>query len=237
MRRDAGAADRGGMNQSHTRTLVISALVASLGPLVGNGLYAGPGSVDGDKILAEYADGLPTIGYVALSLEVTGFCALAVFLACLVVRTYSVAPVAAVTAAVAGSAMLAVKLGSVGPWMVVIDGADGLDPGVAEALMALTDMAFVVSGLLLCLALSAAGIGLLRTDLPRFLAWWPAVLGPIGVVAGAVGVVAPGSFVPVPYLLLLVWMIALAIATTMSPGRDSSTKGANESFNHVAATQ
>ncbi len=225
------------MNPSHARTLVVSALLASLGPLVGNGLYAGPGSSNGDKILAEYADGLPTIGYVALSLELVGFCGLAVLLGCLVVRTYSVAPVAAVTAAVAGSAMLAVKLGSVGPWMVVIDGADSMDPGVAEALMSLTDMAFVVSGLLLCLALSAVGIGLLRTDLPRFLAWWPAVLGPLGVVAGVVGVVAPDAYVPIPFLLLLVWMIALAIATTMRSGEGSPANEANDSYSHAAATQ
>jgi len=50
------------------RTLVISALLASLGPLVGNGLWAGPGT-DGEKILADARNGLPAIAYVGLTLE------------------------------------------------------------------------------------------------------------------------------------------------------------------------
>lgn len=225
------------MNQTTDRTLVLSALVAALGPLVGNGVYAGPDTSSGAKILSEYADGLPAVGYVALSLEVIGFVGLVVLVACLVVRTHVVAPVAAFTAAIAGAAMVAVKLGSGTSLMTVIEGADDMEPGVAEALMSLNDMAFVVSGLLLCLALAAVGIGLLRTDLPRFLAWWPTVVGALGVVAGVVGVVAPDAYVPVPFLLLLVWMIALAIATAMRSGRDSGANDANGSFRHPAATQ
>ena len=45
MRRDGRADDRGVMNRNHT--LVISALLAGIGPLLGNGLYSGAESTDG----------------------------------------------------------------------------------------------------------------------------------------------------------------------------------------------
>jgi hypothetical protein len=43
------------------RTLVIAGLLAGLGPLVGNGLYAGPGS--SGETIAEAREGLPSIAY------------------------------------------------------------------------------------------------------------------------------------------------------------------------------
>jgi hypothetical protein len=224
------------MNSPRNHTLVISGLLAALGPLVGNGLYSGADSSSGDAILKEFHDGLPTIGYVALPLELLGFAALAVFLSCLVVRLYAVAPVAAVTTAIAGSSMLAVKIGSAAPWMVVLDDADNMDAATAHTLIALNDMAFIVSVLLFSLAFTAAGIGLLRTDTSRFLAWWPVVMGVLGVVAGIVGVARPEAYLPIPFLLLLVWMIALAIATAMRP-TGSTANGANTTYSHAGATE
>lgn len=214
------------MNSPRNHTLVISGLLAALGPLIGNGLYSGADSDSGDAILKEFHDGLPAIGYVAFPLELLGFAALAVFLSCLVVRLHVVAPVAAVTTAIAGSTMLAVTVGSWAPWMVVIADAKDMDAATAHTLIALNNMAFVVSGFLLSLAFTAAGIGLLQTDTSRFLAWWPVVMGALGVVAGIVGVTRPDSYLPIPYLLLLVWMIALSIATAMRP-TGSPANGAN----------
>jgi hypothetical protein len=224
------------MNQPRNHTLVISGLLGALGPLVGNGLYSGAPSTDGDAILKEFHDGLPAIGYVALPLELLGFAALAVFLSCLVVKLYAVAPVAAVTTAIAGSAMVAVKVGSAAPWMVVLDDADTMDAATAHTLIALNDMAFVVSGFLFSLAFAAAGIGLLRTDTSRFLAWWPVVMGVLGVVAGIIGVAKPDNYLPIPFVLLLVWMIALAIATAMRP-TSSPANGANTAYSHAGATE
>ena len=198
------------------RTLIISALLASLGPLVGNGLYAVPGS-NGEEILAEARDGLPAIAYVAFPLELIGFAALAVLLAWLVAYLFERAPVAAVTTGIAGSAMIAVKVGSVGPWMVVNSMPDKLDPMTAEMLISLNDQSFVISGFLICLAFLAAGVGLLATEFPRWLSWWATVAGGLGVVAGMVGIVRPEAYLPIPYLLLLVWMIAVAIATVTRP--------------------
>lgn len=234
MCRDRLSHDSRGMKRN--RILVISALLASLGPLVGNGLWAGPGS-DGDTILGTVRDGLPAIGYVALTLELLGFAALAVLFAWLVTFILERAPVAAVTTAIAGTAMLAVKVGSAAPMMVVLSMQDELDPTAAEALISLNDQAFVVSGFLMCLAFLAAGIGLLETGFPRWLSWWAAVAGGLGVIAGIVGITRPDSYVPIPFLLCLVWMIAVAITTVMRPDDGAPVIPSKRTHTQVAATE
>ena len=234
MRRDA--VDRDGRGMKRNRTLVISALLASLGPLVGNGLWAGPGS-DGDKILADARDGLPTVAYVALTLELLGFAALAVLFAWLVTFLFERAPVAAVTTAIAGTAMLAVKVGSAGPMMVVHSIPEKLDAVTAEALISMNDQAFVVSGFLMCVAFLAAGTGLLATEFPRWLSWWAAVAGGLGVVAGIVGIIRPESYLPIPFLLCLVWMIAVAITAVMRPDDAAPVIPAKRVHHHAAATE
>jgi len=221
------------MTQPRNHTIAVSGLAAGLGPLVGNGIYSGADSDDGEAILKEFQDGLPGAGYISFPLELLGFAALAVFVACLVVRLYAVAPVAAVTTGVAGATMLAVKVGSAAPWMYVIANADDLDQATAEVLIGLNDMAFIVSGFLLSLAFTAAGIGLLKTDTSRFLAWWPVLIGALGIVAGIVGTANPDAYLPVPFLLLLVWMVAVGIAAAMRPGPN----GSNSRLVDAAATE
>ena len=234
MRRDALDNDSRDMNRN--RTLVISALLASLGPLVGNGLWAGPGT-DGDKILADARDGLPTIGYVGLTLELLGFAGMAVLFAWLVVHLFERAPVAAVTTGIAGTAMLAVKVGSAGPMMVVYSMPEKLDANTAEAFISMNDQSFVVSGFLLCLAFLAAGAGLLETGFPRWLGWWAAVAGGTGVLAGIVGILNPDAYMPIPFLLCLVWMIAVAITTVMRSDDTTPAIPAKRAHAHAAATE
>lgn len=217
------------MDTSTDRTLVVSALAAALGPLVGNGLYAGPDVDSPQALVTELAAGLPPIGYVALGLELVGFVALAVLFSCLVARTFRAAPVAAVATGIAGASMLAVKVGSAAPMMLVHRDASTIDPDLAESLMALNDMAFVVSGFLFCLAMCAAGIALSRTGTARGLSGAATVLGALGVVAGIVGILVPDAYVPIPFLLLLLWLLAFAVATAMG-------RGAAESVPPVAAT-
>jgi hypothetical protein len=218
------------------RTLIISALLASLGPLVGNGVYAGPGG-SGDAILAEAREGLPTIAYFAYTLELLGFVALTVLFAWLVTFLFQRVPVAAVTAGIAGSAMLAVKVGSAAPMMTVYSIPDTLDPMTAEALISMNDQAFVISGFLMSVVFLAAGVGLFATEFPRWLAWWAAVAGGLGLVAGVVGVVRPDAYVPIPFLLLLLWMIAVALTAVMRPGDAESTIRGNRTYHQVAATE
>lgn len=234
MRRDGLTHDSQGVNRN--RVLVTSSLLASLGPLVGNGLWAGPGT-DGDQILADAREGLPAIGYVGLTLELLGFTGLAVLFAWLVVHLFDRAPIAAVTTGIAGTAMLAVKVGSAAPMMVVQSMADALDPVTAEALISMNDQSFVVSGFLACLAFLAAGVGLLETEFPRWLSWWAAVAGGLGVVAGIVGITRPDSYVPIPFLLCLLWMIAVAITTVMRPGDATPVTSERRTHAPVAATE
>lgn len=234
MRWDGADPDSRGMNRN--RTLVISALLASLGPLVGNGLWAGPGT-DGDKILADAREGLPAIGYVGFTLELLGFAALAVLFAWLVVFLFERAPVPAVTTGIAGTAMLAVKVGSAGPMMVVYSIPEKLDAMTAEAFISMNDQSFVVSGFLMCLAFLAAGVGLLETEFPRWLSWWATVAGGAGVVAGIVGITRPDNYVPIPFLLCLVWMIAVAIATVMRTDGGDATIAPKRTHAQVAATE
>lgn len=211
MRRDGVDHDSRGMKRN--RTLVISALLAGLGPLVGNGLWTGPGTDgDGDKILADAREGLPAVAYVGLTLELIGFAALVVLFAWLVAYLFERAPVAAVATGIAGSAMLAVKDGSAGPMMVVYSIPEKVDAATAAVLISMNDQSFVVSGFLMSVAFLAAGVGLLATEFPRWLSWWATVAGGLGVVAGTIGIARPENYVPVPFLLLLVWMIAVAVA-------------------------
>jgi hypothetical protein len=220
MRRDALARERGHMNRNPL--LIISALLASLGPLVGNGLYAGPDGT-GQQRLDEIRDGLPGIAYAGFPLELAGLLATAVIIAWLTHYLYPRTPVAAVATAVAGAAMLAVKVGSAAPIMVAIDQADKLDVRTTDVLYGLNDAAFVIDGLFFSVTFVAAGIGLLKTTTPRWLAWWPVVAGAFGTLAAGVGILEPDAYFPVPFLLLLMWMIALAIASAMSAGPTSGT--------------
>jgi hypothetical protein len=117
--------------------------------------------------------------------------------------------------------MVAVKIASVTPVMALSAEADVLDPATAELALAVNGAGFVACGFLLGLALAAAGIGVLRSSaLPRWLGWWAAVAGSGAVVAGAHGIVAPTAYVPIPFLLLLLWMVAVGATTALgSPGR------------------
>lgn len=215
MRRDAATDEGRGMTRSPI--LIVSALLASLGPLVGNGLYAGPD--DPGERLAELQGGMPAVAYVAYALEIVGFLALCVLIGWLTAHLWRPAPVPGVTTAVAGGAMVAVKLGSAAPLMVAAEQAGVLDGQTAGVLFALNDMAFIIGGLLLSFTFLAAGVGLLRTAVPRWLAWWPVLAGALGTVAAGIGIARPGAYVPIPFLLLLVWLIALAIASAMAAGR------------------
>lgn len=218
------------------RTLIISALLASLGPLVGNGLFAGPGS-SGETILTEAREGLPTVAYVAYTLELFGFAALAVLFAWLVTFLFDRSPMAAVTTGVVGSAMLAVKVGSAAPMMTVFYMPETLDPMTAETLILMNGQSFVLSGFLMSVAFVAAGVGLLVTEFPRWLAWWAAVAGGLGVVAGVVGVVRPEAYVPIPFLLLLFWMIAVALTAVMRPDDAEPATRGSRAHHQVAASE
>ena len=192
-----------------------SAVVAGLGPLVGNGLYAGPDAT-GAALQRGLADP-PAIQYVAYSLELAGFVAMAVLFAALCTWLWRRTPVAAGSAAISIAAGLAVKVGSITPTMAVAASDDPIDAATVDAMVGIGETAFVVFGFLAAVAFTAVGLGLLRTDAPRWLAWWATVAGALGIVAAGVGVLDPDRYVFVPFLALLLWQLVLG--ATVAFGR------------------
>ena len=222
MRRDARLRHARGMRRDPI--LITTALLSALGPLIGNGIWAGPTGTD-DEVLAAVRDGLPARAYVGFGLELVGFAAMVVLFAWLVVFLARRAPVAAVATGIAGAGALAVKLGFAAPVMTAYSLAGQLDATTVKMLIDLGDQAFVVDGFFTSIALCAAGIGLLRTEVPRWLAWWPAVAGALGIITAAVGIAKPAAYFPLPFVLLLVWMIALGIRSAMADSTDEAATG------------
>lgn len=92
MRQDAPRFQCGFLDTRRNHTLIFSAILAGLCPLVGNGLYAGPQG-DGQAILDDIQSEIPVIAYIAYPLEPAGFVSMAVVLAWLVVNLRRHAPV------------------------------------------------------------------------------------------------------------------------------------------------
>jgi hypothetical protein len=208
--------------QSHRTALVVSALMAGALPLVGNALYAGP-TGSGRHLTDQLRSPYSATAVLGTLLEVAGTIALLVFVGVIVVRLAVRAPLWAALTGLAGCAGVAVKFASATPLMALKMDPDLVDAGVAKILIDTNDAAFVLSGLLLSLAFLDMGVGLLSgSDVPRWLAWWPVAVGALGVVAGGAGVIAPEQYVPVPFLLLLLWLVVFAVTTLTSRASDSS---------------
>jgi Domain of unknown function (DUF4386) len=189
--------------------LITSALLAGLGPLVGNGIYAGP-TGDGEALQRSLADP-PASAYVGHLLELVGFAAMATVFAILCVWLARRTPVAAMIVGITAAAGLAVKVGSIAPTLAVAQAPDVVDPHTADVLVATGDMAFIVFGFLFSVAFAALGLGLLRADAPRWLGWWAAVGGGLGVAAAMVGLLEPDLYFFVPFTTLLLWLVVLGL--------------------------
>ncbi len=136
MRRDAPRFQCGFMDTRRNHTLILSAILAGLCPLVGNGLYAGPQG-DGHAILDDIESGIPVIAYIAYPLELVGFISMAVVLGWLVVNLRRHAPVAGAAAAILGASMLAVKVGSLAPGLATQTHGARIDPATVELVLCL----------------------------------------------------------------------------------------------------
>lgn len=219
------------MNQIPRNTLVPAALLAGLCPLVANSIHEDT-TGDGARILAEAAAGLPVAATISIVLFLVGFAALIVVLGVLAAAIARHTPALAGIVAVAGAAAVAIKLSEAQTGIALRETADVLDPGTAATLVAMDDAGFAVYGFLLALALGAAGLGLLRSAATAaWLGWWATVMGGLGVLTAAIGIVVPDAYVPIPFMLLLVWLIALGIAGARRPFPQSGARAT------VSATQ
>lgn len=198
------------------RLALASGAIYVLAILIGNGLYeAGKsGAEDGAGVLADLqrtAGPVPTFG---LALELLGFTAFLAFLGALyrtIRRAEGPGGWLAATAVGAGLVTVAVKLGSVAPLMAANLRADELSPDIARTLNDLGGAAWVLSGYTSGIFVAAAAAAALTTRLlPRWLAFSGVVVGVLTIAAGTAGVVDPGGYVPIPYLLGLLWVLAVS---------------------------
>jgi hypothetical protein len=197
--------------------LVPAAILAGVCPLAANSLHEDSVG-DGERILTEAATGLPVTAAVSVVLFLVGFLALIVVLGVLAAAIAPRTPHLAGVVAIAGAAAVAIKLAEAQTGMALRQAADVVDPGTAQVLVGTDEAGFVVHGFLISLALGAAALGLLRSGaVPAWLAWWGVVMGGLGVLAATVGILLPSAYVPIPYLLLLVWLVALGIVGARRP--------------------
>jgi hypothetical protein len=185
--------------------------------LIGNGL-AEPGDVDGDDaaaVLADLQGGLSPVQVFGLTLEILGFAFFLVFLGALY-RTLRRAETAdgwlAAAALGAGVTTVAVKVASIGPGMAGRLRADDLSPELARTLEDIGGASFVISGYTSGIFVGAAALATLVTRLvPRWLAAAGVVVGVLTIAAGTAGILDPAGYVPIPFLLGLVWIIAVSV--------------------------
>lgn len=158
--------------------------------------------------VAQAADS--TSAVTGLAVELLGFVLLLVFVGWL--ATTARAGLAGSTAAIAGGVLVAVKLGSGGALLAAWHEHEQLDGSAVDALLAVNDAAFVLAwlpfGVLIvsaAIALSDAGIAgpVLRVI--------GLVVGSLTVALGIAGAAVPAAAVPIPFLLCLVWLVAVGV--------------------------
>ena len=126
----------------------------------------------------------------------------------------------AAVAAVAGGVAAAVKLGSGALLLGALHGRDDLDESAASALLAANGAAFVLFWIGFGLFVAAAARGLAAAGaVGRTLAVGGQVLGSLTVVAGVAGAVVPALAVPIPFLLTLVWTVAVSLRLAVGTSR------------------
>jgi hypothetical protein len=160
------------------------------------------------------------IGYGLIILGFTAFVVFVAFLHRILREAEGRSGWLATVALSAGLLHSAVRFAAQPPRMVAAYRGDALSPELARTLEDLNGMGFVMSGLLLGLYCAAAGHVVLRhSGLPRWLGWSGAVTGWLALVAGVVGMVDPDLYLPVPFLVGLLWTAAVSVLLTVRTER------------------
>lgn len=232
-----------------TRTRIGAALAAAfvLLILVGNSISTAGTSQDshpsGQQVLSDIAkqagSASAVVGFV---MEVLGFVAFLVFLGYLAAtRREGAGGVAdgpaTATAVVAGSVMLAIKLGSVGPMVALQLDHERLSPDLAQVLNDMNSGSFVVSWLPFAVFTAAVAVAWSRRGLVgRPTLAIGVALGVLGVASALVGLrnVADGN--PMPFLLSLLWLLVVSVRLVVRPGAKVSGAAAPETSDRATAT-
>jgi hypothetical protein len=201
--------------------------------MVGNGIAtAGQSNVEsGNAVLADLQH-RTTAQSVGVAMEVLSFAALVVFLGFLyraLRRAERPDGWAAAAAFGMGVIATAVKLASAAPGLAAYLRRDDLSPVLARTLNDLGGGAFVISGYAFGIFVAlAAGSAFGSLALPRWLSISGLVAGVLTIAAGLAGVLSPAGYVPVPFLLCLVWILAASIVLTMRGAASRTTDRADQ---------
>lgn len=148
-------------------------------------------------------------------LEIVGFCSLFFFLGALyriLRRAEASDGWLADVALVAGTVMIAVKLGSATFGIAERYQPATISAATAGTLHNLGGAAFVISGLFAAIFVLAASLSALGSSaLPRGAAWSGVVIGVAGLVAPSLAFHHPASYVPIPWLLAILWMAVVGV--------------------------
>jgi hypothetical protein len=180
----------------------------------------------GEQVMAADSAFVRRAGYGLLVLGFTGFVVFVAFLHRVLREAEGPAGWLATVALSAGLLHSAIRFGAQPPRMVVEFRGDALSPDLARTLEDLNGTAFVVTGLLLGLYCAAAGAVCLRHGvLPRWLGWVGAASGCLALVAGVIGMADPDRYLPIPFLVGLLWTAVVSIVLTIRPVRPTHEQG------------
>lgn len=198
--------------------------------LTGNSLTE---SVSGEGVLGDLgALAASTAARSGLVLELVAFVLLLCFVGSLAGSARRSA--AAGVMAVAGTTMVAVKLGSAAAVLAALHTRDELDEVTATALVEENGAAFVLFWIPFGLFVAAAARVLGEAGhVGRVLGHAGLVLGSLGTVAGVLGAVWPSYAVPIPFLLSLIWVIAVSVR--LAVGRSGVRRGSRHTGAPVTA--
>jgi len=120
----------------------------------------------------------------------------------------------------AGLASLAVKVGSAAPIAAALYRRDDIDATTARTLVDLNGAAFLIDGLLVAVFVLAAGLSALSSRaLSRWACWSAVVLGVTGLVTPIVGIEDMDRYLPIPFLLSLIWILVVGATLAVRAGR------------------
>jgi len=213
------------MTRTYAQIGAASGAVCVVSVMVGNGLaLAGwSGETDGASVLTDLQRDLSAVNIIGLSLELLGWAALVMFLGFfyrVLQRAEEPDGWLAPVALGSGLIMVSIKLASIVPIMAAWNRRDDLTLATAQTLSDLGGAAFIVSGWATGLLVAAgAGSALVSGVLPRWLGSFGIVSGVATLVAGTAGVVDPASYVPLPFLGALGWLLVTSVVLTVRASR------------------
>ncbi len=208
--------------------------------LVGNSLtesVVDPNASTLDRLAAQ---AVSTTVHVGLAAELLAFSCLAVFVAALhtLLGRSGAASTAANLATVAGTVMIAVKLGSGAAYLAALSEHERLSEEAATALLASNGAAFMLCWLPWGLFVGACAVALHGTGLVGRVSLVTGVAaGGLAVAATLSGVTTPDDANPMPFLLGLVWVLVVGARFVVRPPSAQVDARARSSVAHPEAAR